>query len=1143
MDQVVAINGQQLNPEPEGIDYGAMVANYNEILSGLKFGRVIDIEFNRPGMESCPQSGDMGNCRVNYIVQNFPPIDFAGFFVLPFAAAVISFLAGLAVLLLRPNQPEARLASVIAFALAVLLAGLFDLDTTHNFVPVWLVANPIMAGAMATFGLVFPTRAMAIYRRPWLLYLPLALSALAVPVFLWLQYQPPSQSIQVIHYPTLLVVLSLAFLAWLMLRQRIYAASARIRDQSNTILIGLLLTVIPVLIWLVNVLGQLLLHHALVPMNALAAMSLMVVTPVSMAYALLQYRLVNTDRIISQGITYAIMLIGLILGYTLLVYGISLILTDSVPANNPLLVGATIFFIAIAFLPVRNFLQEQVDRLYFRQRHDFQRYVEDFTYSISQSRSVEQVSDEFRDILSRTLGCSSLFIFVPDRQGKQFVTLDTATDIAFESDSDLVQALAANQSTIQLDPTRPWPREVRAERPRLEILNVLLILGLPGSEQLNGFVAVGPPQANRDTYNHEELIFLQNLVRQFSIAVERAQVIESLRYRVRELDVLSQVGQAVNFVVDLDDLMELLSAQTNRLIDATHFYIALFDLHSTDMYFAFFQENDERYRERENVYWPMGSGLFAEVVRSGQPLRVSDYGAAMAKRGAQIVFESQDLKAWMGVPLTAGANTLGAMAVGMTEAEKTFGEDQFRIFGDISSLAATSIEKARLFAESNRRTNQLAALNDVSNQLASSQQDLQQLLELITNSAVQILESQAGSLLMTAFDNPNELEFTIAVGEVGQDLVGKRFPAKDGLAGDVVRTGRFVIVNDAANDPRWAGEKAGDGFQTASILAVPLIANQEVMGVLEVLNKRGRGIFVEDDANLLTTFASQAAIAIDNARLFQMTDQQLEDRVEELETLERIDVELNRSLDIKRVAEMTMRWAISQSGATAGALGIVTGDPPLLQIVARYGYRDEDLPEDYRGEFWPLNRGIVSRVMRTRQPDIATDVDIDPDYLPGQRHTLSQLTVPMMQGQEINALLIMEKNTEPRLNLVDLAFVNRLAEHAIIALINAQLYVDLARANDFEERVRQLRGPRTQDADDLDQGVHGFAAGRRDRRRERAAGRLPLDHQGQHRPHEHAGQRPERCDQAPDQQFPHGHRADGYAHGHRGIAAALTASA
>ena len=72
-------------------------------------------------------------------------------------------------------------------------------------------------------------------------------------------------------------------------------------------------------------------------------------------------------------------------------------------------------------------------------------------------------------------------------------------------------------------------------------------------------------------YTFEELRFMQTLTSQISVAVERAEVVESLEHRVRELDVLSQVSQAVNFTIDLNDLLELIYAQTVRLIDATQF--------------------------------------------------------------------------------------------------------------------------------------------------------------------------------------------------------------------------------------------------------------------------------------------------------------------------------------------------------------------------------------------------------------------------------------------------------------------------------------------------------------------------------------------------------------------------------------------
>jgi len=1081
MDRIVAINDDVLyNPadEADSRDYAAVHARYFAAMSRLNVGDTVRVQFERPadadGNVICPpnsQPGSLADCQITYTVGELPLVDFIGFFIVPYVTALVIFFVGVGVLLLRPGQPAARVISVLAFALAVLVGGLFDIDTTHQQIPLWLVANVLVGGSLATFSLIFPTRFGVLYRRPWLVYAPYAVCLALVPVFFYFHENPPSPGFQVNIPPFMLVVAGLVILVASMLHRRRFATAAIVRDQSNTILIGIFLTSVPVIIWLINIVSQAVYSTTAVPFNISAATPFILTAPLSMAYAVLQYRFFDTDRVISRGITYFVMLAALVSGYALVVFSASLLMTQGdgvVSANNPLLVGVTIFVIALLFLPVRNLLQRQIDRIYFRQRYNFQDYVESFMHEIAQMRDIRQVARKFDELLAATIAPTHLFIFVPNREGGHFSALEATeptTDIQFAADTGIVPALEANQQMIYLEPDRPWPQEMRSERSRLQILNALVILGLRGSDHLNGFVCVGPPRSGTGRYGHEELLFIQSLVRQMSIAAERAQVIDSLQHRVRELDVLSQVGQAVNFAINLDDLMELLSAQTNRLIDATYFYIALRDDITGHIYFAFFLEDDERYPEKENRPWPPGQDLFSEIITTGQPLRVSSYAVAMAQRGATINDVSPDLKAWMGVPLVAGTTTLGAMAVGTTEPGKRYGDDQFRIFSDISALAAASIEKARLFAETNQRARQLAALNDVSNRLASQQQDLDRLLELITRSGVEILDAEAGSLLLTLEGNSNELEFAIAIGS-GQELVGKRFPARQGLIGEVVKTGRFVIVNNAADDPRWAGEQTQDGFRTHSVLAVPLIANQQTLGVLEILNKKGRGIFTEEDANLLTTFAGQAAVAIDNARLFQMTDKQLSERVAELETLERIDVELNRSLDIHTVAERTLRWAISQCGATAGALGIVTGEPPALEIVARYGYRDNEVPEGAQGNIWPLDKGIVSRVMRTRQADLAADVKIDPDWVPGQRHSLSQLTVPMMSAGEINALLILEKNTEPRLSLVDMAFVQRLAEHASIALVNAQLYVDLARANDSKSEfvsfvAHELKTPMT----------------------------------------------------------------------------------
>jgi hypothetical protein len=105
---------------------------------------------------------------------------------------------------------------------------------------------------------------------------------------------------------------------------------------------------------------------------------------------------------------------------------------------------------------------------------------------------------------------------------------------------------------------------------------------------------------------------------------------------VRELNVFSQISQGVNFTLDFDDQLELIYAQTNRLVNATHFYLTLYDNALGELYHAFFLELGERYAENENRRWRMSNDLFSEVVRSGQPLSVADYDCSRFSSRANI---------------------------------------------------------------------------------------------------------------------------------------------------------------------------------------------------------------------------------------------------------------------------------------------------------------------------------------------------------------------------------------------------------------------------------------------------------------------------------------------------------------------------
>jgi sigma-B regulation protein RsbU (phosphoserine phosphatase) len=151
--------------------------------------------------------------------------------------------------------------------------------------------------------------------------------------------------------------------------------------------------------------------------------------------------------------------------------------------------------------------------------------------------------------------------------------------------------------------------------------------------------------------------------------------------------------------------------------------------------------------------------------------------------------------------------------------------------------------------------------------LLSSTLNLDELLGRIMSSAAELLEADTSSLLL-ADEDSGELRIAVAVGETGAEVLDQRVPAGQGIAGWVMERGEPVVVNDPKSDERfYSGVDEATGFETRNIIAVPLRARDRTIGVVEVINKQAGG-FDEHDQRLALALASQAAIAIENARLY-----------------------------------------------------------------------------------------------------------------------------------------------------------------------------------------------------------------------------------------------------------------------------------
>jgi hypothetical protein len=184
-----------------------------------------------------------------------------------------------------------------------------------------------------------------------------------------------------------------------------------------------------------------------------------------------------------------------------------------------------------------------------------------------------------------------------------------------------------------------------------------------------------------------------------------------------------------------------------------------------------------------------------------------------------------------------------------------------------SPLISNLLNNAISHEEKSKKINMLNLYQTVSSSLAYVG-DLHELLNTIMSIVTSELLCEEGSVLM--FDEEhNEFEFFTAVGETGKDLEKIRFPADKGIAGRALRERTPLVVNDVESSPDFFGNIDEEhDFKTKSILAIPLISGEELVGVIEAINKIGDDGFDKEDAQILSAIADEVALAVKNARLF-----------------------------------------------------------------------------------------------------------------------------------------------------------------------------------------------------------------------------------------------------------------------------------
>ena len=990
--------------------------------------------------------------QIDVVLYEFPESSLVTYFVVPSIMGALFLAVSLWIFGFRRNEPAGRAFSLFTSSLAIIIGCWFNIVTTHEFTYLWTLACALAGGALINLALVFPIEPRIILTHPYLRWTGFAVAAvLFANAFTTLfNFQQPTAYINAWQYIYGLIFISIVFYIVMNFYYAIRAQSPVIKTQARTILYGMVAALGPISIFLAIQVFR--------PSNFSPYLFLpLILFPVVIGYTILRFRFLRTDDLFRRGAMYVLLTIIVILGYAILISGFGLLFSEHLPSNNSILVGAYIFLIALILEPLRTRLQRRVDSIFFRGERAFAEQLEDFSHRLTTALDLNSIGTILREQIDLTLSPDRIHVYTYDSLNDFFYALTGAdsrvtSDIRFTSTSQLAAYFNKERLPLYLDNTAELPSGLETEQSRLALLGARLFIVFPGKDRPNGWLALGS-RLSGQPYTPRVLRFLEIICDQASIAIERVQTVAHLERRILEMNALTRVSQGVNVTLTFDDVLELISAQTSQTIPTTHFHITLYNKDSDYYYYGFCVENNERMRERENLPFSASTGLGPDVIRKSRPLKTQDYVRECQARGHSPSVNG--IFAWMGVPLNAGAETIGSLSIGSRDSAIAYTKGQLELLQAIADQTAGAIVKARLLEETQQRAHQLSTLNEITKQLTSTL-ELNPLLQNILENAVGILNCEAGSLLLVD-EQTGELVFRVTVGPVAGNLIGQRLSPDTGIVGRAVQTRMPVIENhdnERKTQPNAVDQRTG--FVSRSLMAVPLQVKDRVSGVLEVINRRDGLPFVPDDQTLLTAFAGQAAVAIENARLYTLTDQELNARVEELSVMQRIDRELNASLEMDRAMRITLDWALRQSNSATGLIGMLEEDG--LQVMAHQGF--EDTLEKLQDKKIKLEIPAMIKAVETGQPQQVVVAASKDKMLPG---SLSQMVVPIKRETKVVGLLYLESKNDSQ---ADVDFLTRLTDHAAIAISNAQLFGEVQRANlaksDFVSFVaHELKNPMT----------------------------------------------------------------------------------
>jgi two-component system, NtrC family, sensor kinase len=407
------------------------------------------------------------------------------------------------------------------------------------------------------------------------------------------------------------------------------------------------------------------------------------------------------------------------------------------------------------------------------------------------------------------------------------------------------------------------------------------------------------------------------------------------------------------------------------------------------------------------------------------------------------------------VPLLRDDKVEGALVLTRVE-PGLFAPREIELVQTFADQAVIAIQNARLFNETKESLERQTATAEILNVIASSPSDTQPVFDVIARSATELCEGMNSGVYLLQ-DGLVQVAGHYNVSPEQLALAQTAFPTpphRGIMSGRAILDCAVAHVPDIAADPEYTAESiVKAGFR--SVVAVPMLRNGEPIGAINVTREEARP-FSDRQIELLRTFADQAVIAIENARLFNEVQAKTRDLTESLQqqtaTAEVLKVISRSAFNLQAVLTTLVRSALDLCNAPIGSFFLREGD--VLRLATQVGCPPE-LVQYFHDNPIPLNQSSgAGRAFSTGRVVHFPDVLADPDYRLSEAQRLggfrSLLAVPLLREQEAIGVFSLSRTWPEPFSPRQIDLVTTFADQAVIAIENVRLF------DEVQERTREL---------------------------------------------------------------------------------------